>query len=192
MLTGPFNHMLCVELSHIDCTQYHAQNHEQLCGDNGITYASHCLYVQAHCQIHVQLASHGACPVTTQPPAPQVTATTTVAQTLTTTAGAPAVTTNAAGRITTTTVAQTTVAPSTATPTTTAPATTTFNPMAGIIQGVFCSNMAAISCTTQGFVLICGTDGQLYPNQCELSKAACANNQLTIEPDQSNCLPGSP
>ncbi|WAR30616.1 hypothetical protein MAR_033158 [Mya arenaria] len=101
-----------------------------------IYFMINCLYVQAHCQIHVQLASHGACPVTTQPPAPQVTATTTVAQTLTTTAGAPAVTTNAAGRITTTTVAQTTVAPSTATPTTTAPATTTFNPMAVNARGV--------------------------------------------------------
>ncbi|XP_052790790.1 uncharacterized protein LOC128224782 [Mya arenaria] len=184
--------MLCVELSHIDCTQYHAQNHEQLCGDNGITYASHCLYVQAHCQIHVQLASHGACPVTTQPPAPQITTTPVpVAQTHTTTAGAPAVTTNAAGGITTTT--QTTMVPSTAAPTTQAPATTTIDPMSGIIQGVFCSNLAAISCTTQGFVIVCGTDGQLYPNQCELSKAACANNQLTIEPDQSKCsLPGSP
>merc|ERR1712043_157039 len=69
-------------------------------------------------------------------------------------------------------------------PSTVAPTTTT-DAIHNIIANVFCQNAASISCAT-GFEIICGTDGQLYPNQCELSKAKCKDPTLDIA-DQSAC-----
>jgi hypothetical protein len=64
-----------------------------------------------------------------------------------------------------------TLAPSTVTPTTTIAGTTTTvmaatstDPIANIVQKVFCQNIDTINCG-HDFKLICGSDGKFYPNQ---------------------------
>lgn len=60
----------------------------------------------------------------------------------------------------------TTMTPTTTTtaPTTTTMAPTTTNPINSILQNVFCQNAGTISCANS-FKILCGTDGQLYPNE---------------------------
>jgi hypothetical protein len=50
------------------------------------------------------------------------------------------------------------------TSTTTVIVTTTKDPIADIMQKVFCQNVATINCGNS-FEIICGSDGQYYPNQ---------------------------
>ncbi|XP_060073988.1 four-domain proteases inhibitor-like [Ylistrum balloti] len=54
-----------------------------------------------------------------------------------------------------------------------------------VIQSVFCQSKDAIHCDLN-ISFVCGSDGQLYPNQCELSKAACDDPSL-IKVDISLC-----
>ncbi|KAH3791637.1 four-domain proteases inhibitor-like [Dreissena polymorpha] len=89
--------------------------------------------------------------------------------------------------VVTSTVAMTTVTNDV--PTATPEASTTVNPIAAVVQNVFCQNVNAIICAST-FDVVCGTDGNLYPNRCELSKAKCKNLALTIDPDVSHCMSG--
>ncbi|KAH3791606.1 netrin receptor UNC5B-a-like [Dreissena polymorpha] len=71
-----------------------------------------------------------------------------------------------------------------ATTTTKAPATT--DTMCPIVQNLFCNNVDSISCV-RGLDNICGSDGQYYPNQCEVSKAWCHDATLTILTNITKC-----
>ncbi|XP_045207272.2 agrin-like [Mercenaria mercenaria] len=62
---------------------------------------------------------------------------------------------------------------------------TTADPVQSIIMNVFCQNINTLSCSN-GVQILCGSDGQLYVNQCELSKAKCSNPTLTVA-DRSKC-----
>ncbi|XP_052220332.1 uncharacterized protein LOC127837375 isoform X2 [Dreissena polymorpha] len=159
---------LCLALLLVDCATHVTKGDEQVCGSNGVTYNNHCRFTHAVCEtLHfkdhkITFQSHGACPATSAP--------------LSTVA---IVNTGTSGSVTN---ATTTSGPATATPM--APATT--DAMGSIVQNVFCSNLATISCTG-GFDVICGSDGQYYPNQCEISKAKCHDATLTIVTDTTKC-----
>ncbi|KAL4218826.1 hypothetical protein ACF0H5_021414 [Mactra antiquata] len=177
-----YNEKLCLELLLVDCTKHVTVGDEKICGSNGVTYENHCRFTHAMCEyLHSQnnlyLANHGECVATTAAPTMAPGAVTTAMPSGSGT-NAPIVS-NAPGvtnpPMTTTTAAMTT--------TTDLPTTT--NPINSIVQNVFCQNVATISCAS-GFHIICGTDGQLYPNECELSKAKCNNPSLTIA-DNSKC-----
>ncbi|KAH3791644.1 uncharacterized protein LOC127837387 [Dreissena polymorpha] len=159
---------LCLALLLVDCAIHVTKGDEQVCGSNGITYNNHCRFTHAVCETlnlkphEITFQSHGACPTTWAP--------------LSTVAN---INTVASGSLT--------HAPTTsgqATTTTKAPATT--DAMGAIVQNVFCANLATISCTG-GFDVICGSDGQYYPNQCEISKARCHDATLTIVTDDTKC-----
>ncbi|KAH3886726.1 four-domain proteases inhibitor-like isoform X1 [Dreissena polymorpha] len=81
---------------------------------------------------------------------------------------------------------------STPSPTTTTTTTTTPSPptqsSSDVLKEVFCNNQQAINCQT-GFNVVCGSDGNLYPNPCEFSKAVCNLSGLTRMPDTSTCYP---
>ncbi|XP_052782450.1 tomoregulin-2-like [Mya arenaria] len=163
---------LCGELASINCNG----TGTPVCGSDGRTYENHCFLVQSACLTGqtLDIVTNGSCDSTTL-------------HSTTATTGAPivtfAVTTDATPK---TTVIMTT---STASP---PPSTTDYvDPMASIIQSVFCSNAAAVSCQFSGLVIICGSNGLLYPNQCELTKAKCFDNSLTIMSDLTTCpVPG--
>ncbi|XP_060554075.1 uncharacterized protein LOC132715110 [Ruditapes philippinarum] len=91
------------------------------------------------------------------------------------------------GDCTRTTLAPSTVAPTTtiAGMTSTVMATTSTDSIANIVQNVFCRNIDTINCGFD-FKLICGSDGKLYPNQCEMSKQKCNDRSLTVA-DRSFC-----
>ncbi|XP_052221510.1 tomoregulin-2-like [Dreissena polymorpha] len=170
---------LCLELLLVDCATHVTKGDEQVCGSNGVTYNNHCRFTHAVCETlyddhKITLKSHGACPNTTAPPSNVATVTVAASATTAVTHG------TGSGH---TTDATTTSAPST---TTSAPTKATPDPIASIVQNVFCSNLGSISCSG-GFDVICGSDGNYYPNQCELSKAKCHDNALTIVTDISKC-----
>ncbi|KAL4218828.1 hypothetical protein ACF0H5_021416 [Mactra antiquata] len=177
-----YNDKLCLELLLVDCSTHVTVGDEKICASNGVTYENHCRFTHAMCEyLHsqnsVDFVSTGECVLTTAAPtmAPGVVTTAMPSGSGT---NAPIVS-NAPGvtnaPMTTTTVVMVT--------TTEMPTTT--NPINSIVQNVFCQNVATISCAS-GFHIICGTDGQLYPNECELSKAKCNNPSLTIA-DNSKC-----
>ncbi|XP_053380442.1 uncharacterized protein LOC123536350 isoform X2 [Mercenaria mercenaria] len=62
---------------------------------------------------------------------------------------------------------------------------TTVDPIHAIVQNVFCQNAACISCAND-LQILCGSDGQLYPNQCTLAKQRCVDPTLTVA-DMSTC-----
>ncbi|KAH3791636.1 hypothetical protein DPMN_145125 [Dreissena polymorpha] len=163
---------LCLELLLVDCATHVTKGDEQVCGSNGVTYGNHCHFTHALCEtLHyaghkITLQNHGACPNTTAPPS-------TVATVATTT-------------VTHGTGSGHTDATTTSAPKTTSSAPTTTDPIAAIVQNVFCSNLGSVTCSG-GFDVICGSDGNYYPNQCELSKARCHNAALTIVTDTSKC-----
>ncbi|XP_060570630.1 tomoregulin-2-like [Ruditapes philippinarum] len=84
-----------------------------------------------------------------------------------------------------TTPAPSTIASMIASMTTTMMATTSTDPIANIVQNVFCQNIDTINCG-HAFELICGSDGKFYPNRCEMSKQKCNNPSLTVA-DKSSC-----
>ncbi|KAH3791639.1 integumentary mucin C.1-like [Dreissena polymorpha] len=168
---------LCLELLLVDCATHVTKGDEQVCGSNGITYDNHCHFTHAVCEtLHyaghkITLKSHGACPNTTAPQSTVATVTVAASATTTVTHGTGSVHTDAS---------------TTFAPTTTTSAPTTTDPTAAIVQNVFCSSLGSISCSG-GFDVICGSDGNYYPNQCELSKAKCHDDTLTIVTDTTKC-----
>ncbi|XP_052220356.1 tomoregulin-2-like [Dreissena polymorpha] len=156
-----YDDRLCLELLLVDCATHVTKGDEQVCGSNGVTYDNHCRFTHAVCET-LHFKDHKI--------------------TFQSHGACPATTaplSTASGSVTN---ATTTSGP--ATTTIKAPATT--DPMGSIVQNVFCSNLAVISCTG-GFDVICGSDGQYYPNQCEISKAKCQDATLTIATDTTKC-----
>ncbi|XP_052806383.1 agrin-like [Mya arenaria] len=186
-LVVPFDHKLCHDITKLNCENHVSQN-EQVCGTDGVTYANHCLFMQIACEtredeIPVTVSQHGPCSTTTHPTSTKVATTTVNANTAASSTNQKITATLSSG-VNTATSATTVSTQTQATGTSTA-APVTADPMSAIVQNVFCSNLAAISC--HGLAIVCGTDGQLYPNQCELSKAACAKTDLSIQSELSHC-----
>ncbi|XP_053380443.1 ovomucoid-like [Mercenaria mercenaria] len=186
-----YNEKLCLELLLVDCATHVTQGDEKVCGSDGVTYDNHCKFSHAVCEFkhaahHLKLASHGECPPPTAAPVSTMpSATAAPASTMPPATAAPAIQTGTGSMGMTTTVATTT----TTVMMTTTTAATTVDPIHSIVQNVFCQNAASISCAND-FQIICGSDGQLYPNQCEMSKQKCVDPTLTVA-DKSTCpIPG--
>ncbi|XP_053381695.1 uncharacterized protein LOC128549193 [Mercenaria mercenaria] len=123
----------------------------------------------------LKLASHGECPPPRAAPASTVPPAT----------AAPAIQTGIGSIGMTATVGMTT----TTVMITSTTAATTADPIHSIVQNVFCQNAASISCAND-FQIICGSEGQLHPNQSEMSKQKCVDPTLTVA-DKSICpIPG--
>ncbi|XP_053379999.1 uncharacterized protein LOC128548665 [Mercenaria mercenaria] len=178
-----YNEKLCLELLLVDCATHVTQGDEKVCGSDGVTYDNHCKFTHAVCEFkhfshhHLKLASHGACQTPTAAPA----STMPLVSTVQPATAAPAIQTGTGSIGMTATVGMTT----TTVMMTSTTAATTVDPIHAIVQNVFCQNAATISCAND-FQIICGSDGQLYPNQCTLSKQKCVDPTLTVA-DKSAC-----
>ncbi|XP_052799873.1 agrin-like [Mya arenaria] len=91
----------------------------------------------------------------------------------------------AAPAVTSTTMPPTTTTNSVTMTSATMPAATTPS-VSDLLVGVFCKNINSINCS-QGFDIVCGSDGKFYPNPCELSKASCSDSTLSVMPDLTTC-----
>ncbi|XP_060599736.1 uncharacterized protein LOC132753300 [Ruditapes philippinarum] len=186
-----FDSHLCQVFSHVDCSLHPVKHDETVCGSDGNLYNSHCSFVKARCfQIlngqydhHHHLINpldtehHNFCTKTYHSPSTTATTSTSIPHT-------HAVSTTGNGS---TSKAATTQLPQTTS--TQATLTTTVAPMTAhnIVGSVFCQYRGVIDCGSTLSVL-CGTDGQFYPNTCELLKEQCVNFGLQENPDITNCM----
>ncbi|XP_052810822.1 uncharacterized protein LOC128238702 [Mya arenaria] len=180
-----YNDDLCLEILLIDCGHHVTPNDEIICGSDGHEYPDHCHFAHKRCEfLHsshkLKVANHGPCATIAPPTTAVITTENWVPTDVTTTA-------TTVGGVTTSTDSSTTGADGgTTTQTTTTTIGTTTDPFYSIMQNVFCMNVYTVQCHTEDFHIICGSDGNLYPNNCELSKAKCHDHTLTIV-DPSNC-----
>ncbi|XP_052261193.1 serine protease inhibitor dipetalogastin-like isoform X2 [Dreissena polymorpha] len=82
---------------------------------------------------------------------------------------------------------QTTQASTNAASSSTFTTTTTTDAMNALLQQLFCQNVNSINCPPNQLNQLCGSDGQFYPNECELGKARCTIPGLRIMPDYQGC-----
>ncbi|XP_021362628.1 agrin-like [Mizuhopecten yessoensis] len=170
-LTSHFGSHLCIDLLMLDCRNHLAHPDEQLCGSDGRTYANHCYFVHASCMFaHLSVSGHGPCVVTTAMPTAGSTMMPAASTTMLPAAGSTMM--PAAGS---------TMMPAVSTTAMTTKFTmqlTTVKSSSQVIQSVFCQNKDSINCDL-AIAFVCGSDGHLYPNRCELSKAACDHPSIT-------------
>ncbi|XP_069115834.1 uncharacterized protein [Argopecten irradians] len=170
-LTSHFGDHLCIDLLLLDCRNHHAHADEQICGSDGRTYANHCYFVHATCMFEDLIVSaHGPCVLTSDKPS-----------TVMPTTAMPVV---AGSTMQPTAIPGSTMMPTTASTMMTM-MSTTVKSSSQVIQSVFCQNKDSIKCDLQ-ILFVCGSNGNLYPNQCELSKAACDDTSL-VKVDISMC-----
>ncbi|XP_052801614.1 uncharacterized protein LOC128232219 [Mya arenaria] len=178
-----YSDQLCRAINEIRCGQHHIVGDEQICGTNGHTYPDHCHYAKARCNHQrrpdeyprVEIANHGACADTTTLAVDTMTS----AMPIVTASPMPDAQTTATDMP----IAQTTMTDAPTPPTTTVSSHQ-------IINNVFCSNANYISCTNN-FSIVCGSDGIIYPNHCEMLKAQCFD-QTIKEADMTTCpIPGA-
>ena len=122
-------------------------------------YFTHAMCEYLHSPTPIQLQNHGQCVSTTA----AMTTVTDAAASTTAASGSGATTTPGSVAVSTTADAHTHPSPGHTTATTSATVTTT-DPLASVLQGVFCTNVATISCATS-FEVICATNGKYYPNR---------------------------
>ncbi|XP_069134490.1 four-domain proteases inhibitor-like [Argopecten irradians] len=67
----------------------------------------------------------------------------------------------------------------------TTPSVSSLPSIAQIIHSVFCETKDSITCD-HSLNLQCGSNGQVYPNECEFYKAACDDSALILT-DSSKC-----
>ncbi|XP_033758992.1 four-domain proteases inhibitor-like [Pecten maximus] len=165
-LSSHFGDHLCVDLLMLDCRNHHASQDERICGSDGKTYPNHCYFVHSTCMFEdLVVAGHGQCIVTSEKPSTVMPAVGTTMM--------PSTAMPAAGTANTLMTTKVTMQ------------TTTVKSSSQVIQSVFCQNKDAINCDLT-ILFVCGSDGHLYPNQCELSKAACDDPSI-IKVDISLC-----
>ncbi|WAR09155.1 hypothetical protein MAR_019113 [Mya arenaria] len=168
-----YNDDLCLEILLIDCGHHVTPNDEIICGSDGHEYPDHCHFAHKRCEfLHsshkLKVANHGPCATIAPPTTAVITTENWVPTDVTTTA-------TTVGGVTTSTDSSTTGADGgTTTQTTTTTIGTTTDPFYSIMQNVFCMNVYTVQCHTEDFHIICGSDGNLYPNK------ACSQNELAV------------
>ncbi|KAL4230288.1 hypothetical protein ACF0H5_010673 [Mactra antiquata] len=213
-----FDEHICPPFEHVNCTQHVLPHEEQLCGTDGHTYNTHCEFVKARCKnflsqqaidpvhrTHILVQHPGQCITAstqtsillTNSPSSQAPSSTHAPSTNQPTT-LPYVTATSTHNLNThtSTIAMLTAKPATtaapitstvaATTGSTGPISTTES-MLNMLEAVLCSHYDQIDCTGT-FDLMCGSDGQFYPNKCSFLKATCLNHGLTAV-DKHNCSP---
>ncbi|XP_063416867.1 uncharacterized protein LOC134699106 [Mytilus trossulus] len=147
---------MCSQVITLDCdTQYAANEAEEVCGTNGISYHNFCYYAQAKCNYTgLDIHNVGPCLDDTKTTAADL-------------SGSP------------------TINISNHQSTTKNPVTTTKAPAADQdpIQHLFCTGVSAgtIACPDE-LDPYCGTDGIFYLNNCCFAKAKCLEDSLSKQP----------
>ncbi|XP_060579317.1 uncharacterized protein LOC132736239 [Ruditapes philippinarum] len=154
-----FDDHVCHVFKDIDCTQHVLPDDEQICGSDGFTYADHCLFVKARCVIILDPHKHDSLTIYNHGPCVDPT----------TTAPTPA-------------VVSTTLGPATAT----SSWKSTVQPLNGVLGSVFCQYKSSITCSVK-LDVVCGSNGNLFPNMCELMMVQCSDPTLRAA-DTSMCL----
>ncbi|XP_052797775.1 uncharacterized protein LOC128229911 [Mya arenaria] len=176
-----YNLDLCLEILLIKCANHVTKGDEVICASNNVTYENHCHFAHAKCEFHVlhqrdlQVIHAGQCFASTTAPTVRTSAPSTPDSTTTGLGVTPEPTTDKHTA---------SISPST----TTSPDGTTSDPINSIIASVFCQHVASIDCSGS-YQIICGTDGQFYPNTCALSKEKCNQPYLTVAADATGCVP---
>ncbi|XP_033749054.1 uncharacterized protein LOC117333740 [Pecten maximus] len=199
--------ILCPYILSLNC-QTQVNEHYEVCGSDGVTYTNNCHFLQTSCvTTTLELARQGACHFFTTADVADVvnsipdsisTTKGTTAKTLTvgtSTALSSAVhsdmttTTDTTMTSMATNVGKTTETikiPTTEPFITTRPSVTIMSNVQ-IIKSVFCDNKDNITCD-RFLHFQCGSNGQVYPNQCEFYKATCGDANLVVV-DPSRCVP---
>ncbi|XP_045173539.2 integumentary mucin C.1-like [Mercenaria mercenaria] len=211
-----FDDHLCHAFKDVNCDGHVLEHDEQICGTDGITYSSHCSFAKTRCfrQLDKHLspldvAAHGPCGSsngsTTRTSGSvlmtTVTRSASTTNTLVATTNAQVSTTSSSTIVsmenttvaasnapvsTTSSMPTTTTVPASATSaSSTAVLSTTISTHA-ILGTVFCQYQGAIVCG-QGLSVVCGSDGNFYPNKCELSKSQCSDPTLREVSDPLHC-----
>ncbi|XP_045173280.2 uncharacterized protein LOC123534886 [Mercenaria mercenaria] len=153
---------LCHVFKEVNCSYHILTNDEQICGSDGRTYANHCLYVKARCAEELYDSHYNANPLGIANHGPCVSSTVPVATTVSSSPEMSAIITGSGNTITTAMSLQ------------------------NVLGSVFCKNRWSIDCG-QDIAIVCGSDGNNYPNECELLKWQCENPTLRKESDSSVC-----
>ncbi|KAL4233539.1 hypothetical protein ACF0H5_008219 [Mactra antiquata] len=154
--SGRWGDSLCLEILLVNCDNHVTQGDEAVCGTNGHDYPNHCVFAHARCEYIHASEQLKVAHFGT------CSNTTTTSSPMATTVGAP-------GSVSTLS---------------TAPATV--DPIQAIMQNVFCSNADHITCQGTVQEVLCGSDGNVYPNTCYISKAKCTDSTLTVV-DNTHC-----
>ncbi|XP_052238340.1 uncharacterized protein LOC127849631 [Dreissena polymorpha] len=165
---------LCHDIRDLNCARHQVMHDEQICGTDGITYSDHCHFAKERCRhilrqlTPVNVAFHGACNTDAVHSTVTLEVTTTHTQTHASVQQISTPSTNVA---------------STSAAVTSLTTTLTLNQ---IFANAFCQQASYVTCSSD-LEVQCGSDGQLYPNRCELAKAKCTMPTLDVV-DISRCL----
>ncbi|XP_052261231.1 agrin-like [Dreissena polymorpha] len=156
---GVLDYQSCLHILPLPCT-----SGSEVCGSDGVTYATRCHFAKAHCvSASITFAHNGPC------------------------VGMTSYTTLPTTSATTATTMKTTTSGHTSPLTTNSLLASTTQSISDILMEVFCHNLPSINCNT-GFNVVCGSDGNLYPNECEFSKALCHSPGLKMMTEISSCV----
>ncbi|XP_053374838.1 uncharacterized protein LOC123535070 [Mercenaria mercenaria] len=161
-----FDDHLCHVFIHVDCNNHVLPNDEQICASDGQTYDNHCFYAKARCDRILDKRNYYNGALTNQlllvNHGPCVVSTVPVATTTISRMAVSTATTGSGITGTTAMVAQ------------------------SILGNVFCQYRWSVNCG-QDFAIVCGSDGNYYPNTCELLKWQCVHPTLRQVSDSNVC-----